>query len=124
MVFGALSVVCTASAVHGGEGDQILQMQNADCAFQLGKVAQSFKALVAESNVMPTTGTLLLLPTQIDEQSDASAISFLYTIMHWDVSDVHTSPKTAARELYFRIHVSKKDVDMLNDASGRRICYA
>ena len=124
LVAGVLSVVCSALVVHGREGDQILQMQSADCAFQLGKVDQSFKGLFAESNVMLSKATWLLLPIQIDEQTEASAVSIQCTIMHRDVSDVNTSPKAAARELYFRIHVSANDLDMLNDAAGRCIRYA
>ena len=61
---------------------------------------------------MPTKATWSLLPIQVDEQNAASAVSSLYTIMQRDVSDVHTAPETAARELYCRFDVPPNDVDM------------
>ena len=61
---------------------------------------------------MPTKATWLLLPIQIDEHNAASTVSSLYTIMQWDVFDVHTAPETDARELYCRFDVPPNDVDM------------
>ena len=124
LVASALFVVCSEMVVHSGEVYQTLQIQSLDRASQLGYVERSFKGFFAEWNVKPTKATWFLLQIQIDYRTAASAVSFLYTIMQWDVLDVDTSPETAARELYRRFHVSTNDVDRLTDADGRRIRYA